>query len=52
MSIPVDFNKRFYITCDASAIHNGSCLSQIGDYGIECPCGYASKLLSKKEAKQ
>ena len=49
---PVDSNKRFYVTCDASATHYGSCLSQIGDNGIERPCGYASKLLSKKEAKQ
>ena len=49
---PVDFNKRFYVTCDASATHFGSCLSQIGDDGIERPCGYASKLLSEKEAKQ
>ena len=49
---PVDFNKRFYVTCDASATHYGSCLSQIGDDGIERPCGYASKLLSEKEAKQ
>ena len=49
---PVYFNKRFYVTCDASATHYGSCLSQIGDDGIERPCGYDSKLLSKKEAKQ
>ena len=48
----VHFNKRFYVTCDASATHYGSCLSQIGDGGIEQPCGYASKLLSEKEAKQ
>ena len=40
------------MTCDASATHYGSCLSQIGDDGIERPCGYASKLLSEKEAKQ
>ena len=49
---PVDFSKRFYVTWDTSATHYGSCLSQIGDDGIERPCGYASKLLSEKEAKQ
>ena len=49
---PVNFSKRFYVTCDASATHYGSCLSQIGDDGIERPCGYASKLLSEKESRQ
>lgn len=48
----MSFNERFYITCDASTTHYGSCLSQIGDDGIERACGYASKLLSEKEAKQ
>ena len=48
----VDFNKRFHVTCDASANHYGSCLSQIGVVGVEWPCGYASKLLSEREAKQ
>jgi hypothetical protein len=48
----VDFNRRFYVTCDASATHYGSCLSQIGDDQIERPCGYSSKLLNEKEANQ
>ena len=48
----VNFDKRFYVTCDASATHYGSCLTQVGDDGIERPVGYASKLLSEKEAKQ
>ena len=49
---PVDFNRRFYVTCDASETHYGSCLSQISEDGVQRPCGYASKLLSEKEAKQ
>ena len=49
---PVDFDKRFFVTCDASATHYGSCLSQVGKDGIERPCGYASKLLNDKEARQ
>ena len=49
---PVDFERRFYVTCDASATHYGSCLSQIGTDGIERPCGYSSKLLNPREASQ
>ena len=49
---PVDFSRRFYVTCDASATHYGSCLSQIGADKVERPCGYSSKLLSEREAKQ
>ena len=50
---PVDFDRRFYITCDASATHYGSVLTQIDKLGIERPSvGYASKLLYEKEAKQ
>ena len=49
---PVNFDLPFIVTCDASATHYGSCLTQIGADGIERPCGYASKLLSEKEAKQ
>ena len=48
----VDFNKRFYLTCDASATHYGACLSQKDTKGNERPCAYASKLLNDKEAKQ
>ena len=48
----VDFNKRFFVTCDASATHYGSCLSQMGPDNVERPCGYSSKLLSEKEANQ
>ncbi|MEL6277241.1 MAG: RNase H-like domain-containing protein, partial [Bacteroidota bacterium] len=39
---PVDFNRHFIVTCDASATHFGSCLSQVDKNGIEKPCGYAS----------
>ena len=49
---PVDFDKRFYVTYDASATHYGSVLTQIDRAGIERPVGYASKLLNEKEAKQ
>ena len=48
----VDFSKRFYLTCDASATHYGACLSQKDSKGNERPCAYASKLLNEKEAKQ
>ena len=48
----VDFNKEFYLTCDASATHYGACLSQKNKQGIEQPCAYASKLLNEREAKQ
>ena len=49
---PVDFDKRFYVTCDASATHNGNVLTQIHNAGIELSVDYASKLLNEKEAKQ
>ena len=40
------------MTCDASATHYGSVLTQIDNIGIERPIGYARKLLNEKEAKQ
>ena len=49
---PVDFDKRFYVTWDASATHYGRVLTQIDSAAIERPIGYASKLLNEKEAKQ
>ena len=48
----VDFNKEFILTCDASATHYSTCLSQKGNDNIERPCAYTSELLSEKEAKQ
>ena len=39
-----DFNKRIYVTCDASATHYGSVVTQLDNNGIEQPMGYASKL--------
>ena len=49
---PVNFNRRFIVTTDASETHYGSCLSQVGSDGLERPCGFSSKLLSDKESKQ
>lgn len=50
--VAVDFDKRFYVTCDASATHYRSVLTEIDNIGIDRLVGYASKLLNKKEAKQ
>ena len=49
---PVNFNKEFIVTTDASQSHYASCLSQKDDSGVERPCGYSSKLLSEKESRQ
>ena len=48
----MDFDKQFYVTCNASSTHYGSILTQFDNSGVERQVGYASKLLSEKEAKK
>lgn len=44
-----DFDKHFYIQCDASLYGIGSVLYQIADGGKECPIAYLSQKLTKAQ---
>lgn len=43
------FDRRFYLTCDASNVGIGAVLSQENDQGIEQPIAFISKSLNKHE---
>ena len=48
---PVNFDKEFYLTTDASLKGLGAILSQVGEDGNEHPCAYASRVCTEAEAK-
>ena len=48
---PVDFNREFILTTDASQKGIGVILSQKGADGLERPCAYASRVLTGSEQK-
>jgi transposase InsO family protein len=48
----VNFDKPFIVTSDSSNIAFGTILSQVGDDGIERPCGYGSALMNAATAKK
>lgn len=47
---PVDMNRPFILTCDASSTALAAVLSQEKD-GLERPCAFASRSLNPREAK-
>jgi transposase InsO family protein len=48
---PVNFDKEFILTTDASSVGIGAILSQIGEDGDEHPCAYGSRVLTLAEQK-
>ena len=48
---PVNFNKRFLVTVDASTVGLGAILSQVDEHGKEHPNAYASRSLNQAEQK-